>query len=189
MITQEDLGYSKDLVFPQDEFFIDNAERILEFLHTYEIKTFVEVGVYHGRVAEYLLKNYKFDKYFVVDNWSNKNSGLEAYQQEAMDIIRFDCFNRLSQFRNVSIIQGNSAESADMFSSKSVDAVFIDASHDEESVVKDIIAWHRVPKKLFFGDDYFLGTVQGAVKRIYGDLEQIVNGKTGYCVFWKRREE
>jgi hypothetical protein len=190
MITLENITKGEEIkAMPQDEFFECNAKSILNLVKTYDIKTFIEVGAYHGRTAEFLLKNHNFDKYFVVDNWNHINPGLMRFSQVVLDVIRFDCFNRLSQFNNVSIIQGCSWKIAEMFHARSVDAVFIDACHDEECVVNDILAWNKIPKKLFFGDDFYLGSVQKAIARIYGGYAERINNGNEHSVFWKIRDD
>lgn len=65
----------------------------------------------------------------------------------------------------VEIIEGDSAASADHFQDNECSFVFIDAAHDTESVVKDILAW--MPKMkgggIIAGHDYQAESVYRAV--------------------------
>ena len=163
------------MLLPPDTFYSTTDVTILELIKKLNIKSFIEVGAYYGKTAEYLLNNHSFDKYIIVDIWYNGSQGLEGYSQEALNQVRVECFKRLSVFNNVSILQMPSVEASNLFASKSIDAVYIDASHEENCVQEDILAWHRVPSKLFFGDDYYLGAVARAVDRIYPQVGSIEN--------------
>ena len=162
----------------EDEFYSLTANTILTLVRELNIKSFVEVGAYYGRTAEFLLNNHKFDRYFIVDIWNNQSDGLFGASQESIDFVRRECFKKLSEFNNVSIIQLPSTEASNLFHPKSVDAVYIDASHEENHVWEDIMAWHAIPRVLFFGDDYWMGSVSRSVDRIYPTVDSIENGNS-----------
>ena len=72
---------------------------------------------------------------------------------------------RTGVFDMLQIIEGDSAESADQFAYESLDAIFIDAAHDYDSVVKDLAAWYPKlrPDGIFCGHDYPHWEVKKAV--------------------------
>ncbi len=71
-----------------------------------------------------------------------------------------------------------SDKAADIFSDRSVDFVFIDASHDHDSVVRDIGAW--LPKirrgGILSGHDYSFVGVNSAVKSFFGNTARHLKG-------------
>ena len=75
----------------------------------------------------------------------------------------------------IQVITGDSAESAALFEDASLDAVYIDAAHDYDSVVKDIAAWFPKikPAGVFSGHDYPHWEVKQAV-----DEHAAANGYT-----------
>jgi len=75
----------------------------------------------------------------------------------------------------IEAIVGDSAESASKFADGSIDAVYIDAAHDYNSVVKDLAAWFPKvkPDGVFSGHDYPCEDVKRAV-----DEHAAANGYT-----------
>jgi predicted O-methyltransferase YrrM len=121
----------------------------------------VEVGVWKGDSLIYLLSELKKygNKYrlFAVDLWDEfpGNTNGEDIQKDSYKIF----LNNLKQNHkrnDIRIIKEDSAKAANMFDDKSVDMVFIDASHDFESVCKDIDAWLPKIKSggIMAGHDY-----------------------------------
>lgn len=75
----------------------------------------------------------------------------------------------------IQVIAGDSAESAALFQDASLDAVYIDAAHDYDSVVKDLAAWFPKVKAdgVLSGHDYPHWEVKKAV-----DEHAAANGYT-----------
>jgi predicted O-methyltransferase YrrM len=75
----------------------------------------------------------------------------------------------------VSVIKGKSADVSKQFADASLEFVFIDASHDYESVKEDIEAW--LPKVkvggIVGGDDYQWEGVNKAVQELVPDAKSI----------------
>lgn len=65
----------------------------------------------------------------------------------------------------IEVIEGDSAESADLFEDGTIDVIYIDAAHDYDSVVKDLAAWFPKikPNGIFSGHDYPWHEVKRAV--------------------------
>ncbi len=144
--------------------------------------TFVEVGSWMGRstcyMGEQIKKSPKNIKFYAVDTWegseeiSHKET-IEKLKNENLSL--FDIFNHHIQMcgvqEQVIPLKTTSIEAAKQFEDNSLDFVHIDASHDYENVLADIIAWYPKVKPGGFitGDDYVIswGGVIQAVKEYF----------------------
>ena len=144
--------------------------------------TFVEVGSWMGRstcyMGEQIKKSPKNIKFYAVDTWegseeiSHKET-IEKLKNENLSL--FDIFNHHIQMcgvqEQVMPLKTTSVEAAKQFEDNSLDFVHIDASHDYENVLVDIIAWYPKVKPGGFitGDDYVIswGGVIQAVKEYF----------------------
>ncbi len=131
--------------------------------------TFVEVGSWMGRstcyMGEQIKKSPKNIKFYAVDTWegseeiSHKET-IEKLKNENLTL--FDIFNHHLQLCGVQDqvlpLKTASIEAAKQFEDNSLDFVHIDASHDYENVLADIIAWYPKVKPGGFitGDDYVI---------------------------------
>jgi predicted O-methyltransferase YrrM len=127
--------------------------------------SFVEVGVYKGSSLSYLIvemmNSGKCFSITAIDSFVEQDSSVKIL------------YNNLHNFKDkFKVIIGDSADTAKYFDDKSVDFVFIDASHKYKDVKKDILAW--IPKikdgGVLAGHDYpsYPG-VKKAVDEIFGD--------------------
>jgi predicted O-methyltransferase YrrM len=113
-----------------------------------ECGNFVEVGAWKGKSAVYLADRLedinKPIKFHVVDTFKGDDeTGMVEVLEE---------FKNNRGFREISIIEGDSAGTASQFADDSLDGVFIDAAHDYASAQRDIEAWlPKVKKGGFFG--------------------------------------
>ena len=135
-------------------FYRDLVQRLLPGSH------FVEVGVLEGESLKYLCREIKNSgkdiKVTGVDHFKDQSEGA------------FDEFKKNMGDLKCTIIIGDSVEASKQFNS--VDAVFIDASHDYNSVKKEILAWLPKVTGVIAGHDYptYEGVVR-AVDEIFGD--------------------
>jgi predicted O-methyltransferase YrrM len=117
---------------------------------------FVEVGVYCGRSAAFMaveIKNRGLNVRFdAVDHFkgSAEHGDLSAtlYQK---------ALKNLEPVKDiVNVYKLSSQEAVDNYADASLDFVFIDASHDYESVLQDVRMWYPKvkPGGIFAGDDY-----------------------------------
>ena len=119
----------------------------------------VEVGVYKGRmtalICEILAEMGINAEYHCVDHFlgSEEHERKDYYPDFEANILplalAFECVD-ITVHRDDSIVVASTFETA------SCDIVYIDASHDYESVKKDIDAWVKVvkPGGYLCGDDY-----------------------------------
>lgn len=108
------------------------------------VKSVVEIGIAAGGFARVLLES-NIERYIGIDCWNNPTEGDkrdEAY--------------KLLIDRRVEIIEKPSAEAVGMFADESVDMVYIDAMHDYESVLGDMVRWWPKCRMIFAGHDYGL---------------------------------
>jgi len=136
--------------------------------------TFVEIGSWMGQSISFFCQELQdFGKtatIHCVDTFlgeQNQPAHLAIVDDNGGSIRQV--FDRNTKAAGVSemiqVIAGDSAESAALFEDASLDAVYIDAAHDYDSVVKDIAAWFPKikPAGVFSGHDYPHWEVKQAV--------------------------
>ncbi len=140
-----------------------------------QFKNFVEVGAWKGHsvssLANRLVKRGgEFDLY-AVDYWNKLPKDKELWGEYADQIpLIYNIYNynlhKAKVRGHVFDLFGDSAESAKFFDDRSLDFVFIDASHDFDSVRADISAWKPKIRSngIIAGHDYHNGGVRPAVE-------------------------
>lgn len=150
---------------------------------------FVEIGAWKGRSASFMAveiinsnKNIKFD---VIDTWtgSSEHHHFSSIRQNTL----YDEFmkNTESVSHIINPLRMTSKEASTLYEDQSLDFVFIDASHDYQSVKEDILLWLPKVKKggIISGDDYidgWPGVVQ-AVNEVF-DQSVKVMGRQSWIV-------
>jgi len=139
-------------------------------------KCIVEIGTFYGTSAVVLAENTSGEVY-CVDDWTGGTDytaiSLMAANNDTWENTYDQCIKNTANLRNVHIIRKSSLDAANLFSGiKQFDMVFIDASHDYESVKKDIEAWRPLLSAggLLCGHDFneALPGVEQAVKECLG---------------------
>jgi len=110
-----------------------------------KMNSIVEVGSWKGRSAHTLASACP-GKVYLVDNFSRDPKENPNVEEELR--------KNISEFKNVEILKMSSIEASHHFKDKSIDMVFIDASHDRQSVYNDIVAWYPKCKNLVCGHDF-----------------------------------
>lgn len=135
-------------------------------INTHRFKSGAEVGAATGITTEYLMhKCPKLKKLIIADNWSPINPSHTANKQWLGNDMEKVFRQKLKPYYNrLVIMKGLSWEVANGVANSSLDFVFIDASHDKESFVKDVTAW--LPKVHMDGmicghDLHFEGVQEG----------------------------
>lgn len=140
---------------------------------------FVEVGSFLGKsacfMAEAIRRSGKRIALFCVDHF-RLGDGI-ADVKEARDFLASAGGNYFAQFvantaayRDIVVpVCGDSPDAAKFIPDQSADFIFIDASHDEESVGCDIEAWSKKlkPGGMIAGHDYDLKSVRLAVDAVF----------------------
>jgi hypothetical protein len=136
---------------------------------------FVEVGVWKGRSAAYMveriLESKKSIRFDCVDTWAG--SPTEEIHQHDPDVLEGRLYERFLE--NMAPFDGHfnavckpSTEAAAGYADGSLDFVFIDAAHDYSNVRADIAAWLPKIKRegTLAGHDYTHPPVRRAVSEI-----------------------
>lgn len=127
---------------------------------------FVEVGSWRGRSAAFMGveiansgKDIQFD---CVDIWE----WCEEYKEHNDEHLYDTFINNMSPLKGLfNPIRKPSVEASKMYEDKSLDFVFIDASHLYENVLNDVTCWKDKVKDggILAGHDYFAAEVKRAV--------------------------
>ncbi len=142
---------------------------------------FVEIGSWKGRSSSYMaveiLNSNKKIKFDCVDTWEGSLEHTDVnspfFIQELVDNkdwLYYEFLKNTLPVRDmINPIRLSSLESAKLYPDRSLDFIFIDASHEYEDVKQDILSWYPKVKKggYIAGHDYttFDG-VQKAVDEI-----------------------
>ena len=117
---------------------------------------FVEIGAWKGKSTSFLaveiLKSRKNIKFDVVDTWKGSNEHQVHGEELYLDFLK-----NIEPVRHIiNPIRKDSITASNFYQNDSLDFVFIDASHDYESVKADINAWYPKIKNggVIAGHDY-----------------------------------
>jgi hypothetical protein len=137
---------------------------------------FVEVGCWKGKSAAYMAteiaNSEKKIDFYCVDKWENE--------------IEWNLFasNMASLWEHYIPIRRSSVDAATTFSDKSLDFVFIDASHEYKDVKADIIAWLPKVKDggVLAGHDYHVDKAYNV--GVYDAVNELIKGFTVSEMCW-----
>ena len=134
---------------------------LLELVTARKCRLGCEIGLWYGRTFFHLLDHVPGLLLFGVDIWAPCNASHDTDQAAN----RRDVYFRAATRSGARIIEAESIQAANVFLPSSLDFVFIDADHAEESVRADIAAWRGKirPGGLICGDDYDIPGVRAAV--------------------------
>ena len=149
-----------------------NEKKLREIITSKPIKTVIEVGTWLGASARFMASLLPADgKLYAVDHFlgsaeilleshPDRNKVATMYQQFLSNVIHTNLTHKIIPVRMSSL---EAAQALNVHA----DLIYIDASHDEESVYNDILAWY--PKLnlhgVMCGDDYGGGGDQLPIKR------------------------
>lgn len=130
----------------------------------------VEIGSFSGVSSDLLSRFCK--KLICIDFWESNIGYVEIDKTMLAEAHRQ--FNEVyNSHENITKITGISTIEAAKMPDQSIDMVYIDASHDDANVRKDITAWLPKVKKggWITGHDIDLGGVQSPVKELLGNYK------------------
>lgn len=134
--------------------------------------TGAEIGAAIGITTEFILNRCPtLNNLTIVDLWEPV-TGSSLFDRPDMEQIFRKKFEKEPK---VSILKGVSWEGGSEIDDDSLDFVFVDASHDYDSVVKDIAAWFPKVKSggIFCGHDlHYSGVVQATKERFGSRLRE-----------------
>lgn len=136
---------------------------LAEFLGEHGLKKGAEIGVQAGIYSEILCSNIPDHELYCVDPWGAYRKQSVERSEEYYQIAR----KRLSEY-NATLIRMPSMQAVKGFKDGELDFVYIDALHEFDPVMLDLIHWVPKVKKggIIAGHDYcnyYEGGVVGAV--------------------------
>jgi predicted O-methyltransferase YrrM len=133
--------------------------------HFFKTGIAVEVGAWEGEYAKKALRQWK-GKYFLVDTWEHRKADADKVlndknleKPEDWDQVMMKVNENIAYYKDrATILKGYSVDLAGTFQDHSIDWVFIDAGHDYDNAMADLLAWWPKvrPGGFFTGDDYGL---------------------------------
>lgn len=151
--------------------------------------TFVEVGVFSGKLTKKVLKSIpRIKTYYCIDPWEHYKEWDDSLFSEKWKKVNFG--NIFNAFRDnikgyedkVKILRMTSMEALKQIQDESVDAVFIDGNHAYEYAKEDINGWIWKVREggIISGHDYAEKYgVKQAVDETIKDVK-IMDGKVWY---------
>jgi hypothetical protein len=127
-------------------------------------KNVLEIGVYEGDYAEYILKNLpKIDKYYMIDPWRH----LEEWNKPAnkdndtFEKIYNKALKRTNFAKNkIYILRGKTTEKIEFIDDCSLDFVYIDGDHTLKGISIDLISiLPKLKMNGWIGGDDFTKTI------------------------------
>ena len=141
-----------------------------------------EVGVYRGSFSRTILDAIKPESLYLIDAWSSDLCDASSVlNQDLMNKMHDSVVKRFENNSEIKIIRKTSLEALEDFEDKSLDWVYIDASHDYENVKLDILNWHKKVKTegYIFGDDYNKSRKgsykDGVIRGLHSALHELEN--------------
>jgi hypothetical protein len=152
---------------------------------------FVEVGSWKGRSASYMaveiLNSKKRIKFDCVDTWLGSVEHTDPHSPFFVEELINDKDWLYYQFLNntrpvcdiINTVRSSSLDSVNLYENRSLDFVFIDASHEYDDVKKDILTWYPKIKKggVIAGHDF---TTFDGVRQAVDEL--IINKGMNYVL-------
>jgi predicted O-methyltransferase YrrM len=133
---------------------VQNRSELAKIFGYLGLRRGAEIGAGFGYFSEILCKSIPDVKFYAIDNWNgSKNTSRERKEGASGEEMTK---KRLAPY-DATIIKKDSLEAARQFPDGSLDFVFIDASHDYESVKADINAWTKKVRRggIVAGHDYY----------------------------------
>lgn len=156
--------------------------------------TVAEIGVYKGRMTamwcvEMIRRGIELD-YWAVDHFlgsAEHEHGVD-YPSQFKENLKpiFDRYDKPTK-NGLYVIQDNSVQAAERFEDETFDIVYLDASHNYDSVCADIDAWCPKVRKggVLCGDDYIAGW-PGVMLAVNQNFQPEVN-KVGRQQWWIKK--
>ncbi len=154
-------------------------EVLASLIRKHNWQTGAELGVFKGETYFHLLETFPDLVLIGVDRWEatpgpkqNRETGEASYERHPMEQYAEDVKRRAAIFAPRAVLYHmDTVEAAGFYHNPFLDFVFIDASHDTESVRRDIRAWRPLvkPSGMILGHDINWPSVERAVAAEFGE--------------------
>ncbi len=148
-----------------------HAARFEQLIKEHKIKTVVEIGSWLGCSTRHIASQLPPDgKVYAVDHWQGSEEHFHMdvrtwiptlYQQFLSNVVHAELTDKIIPVRMSSLDAADKFRRLDI----TIDLIYIDASHDYESVYHDIAAWYPYVQEngIMTGDDWQHYPIQQAV--------------------------
>jgi predicted O-methyltransferase YrrM len=131
-----------------------------------QMESIVEIGAWMGKSTHALCSGCP-GIVIAVDHFMgcpDERAGphIEATQRD----ISQDFWKNVGHFKNLSLLKMNSVKAAGLFRPKTIEMVFIDASHEYQDFKADLLGWLPICRKLIGGHDIGYQSVRQAVEEL-----------------------
>lgn len=124
---------------------IQSRNELIPFLKTLNVPLIVaEVGVAEGRFSADLLAQ-QVDHLYIIDRWAcvNTQKGDGGFPQEWHDKNFAEMKEKISKWKNYTILKMDSVEAATNIADNSLGLVYLDADHSYEGFIRDISTYYN----------------------------------------------
>lgn len=135
---------------------VRKRENLPAFFNELGFRVGAEIGVKQGNFSLYLCKGIPDLGLYCVDAWESYSDYVVDGNQEEQDQALKIAQEKLKGYR-VKFIRKMSMDAVKDFADSSLDFVYIDANHEFDFVMEDIIEWSKKVRKggIVSGHDYF----------------------------------
>lgn len=149
---------------------IKNVDRnyILDLIAQHGLTEGAEIGVASGGFSELMFEKIPNLKLLCVDTWAvGDDLQSNVVGQERADQRYLTAQERLKD-KDATLVRAKSMDAVRDVPDNSLDFIYIDACHDFDYAMEDLIAWGRKvkPGGLISGDDYYRFTEAGVVQAV-----------------------
>ena len=172
--------------------------KYIALIYQIEVRSIVEIGVFQGKHAEVLRKEFPEAHLYLIDPWAPSPCYIESRTAiSKTEAVYTHAFNRVKdlfeQDPQVSILRKTALEGAADISTP-LDLVFIDANHDYDHVKETILAWKDKvrPGGILAGHNYGrkrLPGVKQAVDELFKDTFILGQDEVWLHIKKRRTEE
>lgn len=138
---------------------------LAKYFNTLGFRVGAEVGVLDGDYALTLCREIPGLKYYGIDNWYIAE-GMSNHKHRG----KYEHVLKILKLYDATIIRKLSMEAVNEFENNSLDFVYIDANHQFDYVVEDIIHWTKKVRKggIVSGHDYEESNTKGVISAVDG---------------------
>jgi predicted O-methyltransferase YrrM len=161
-----------------------DRKRLIQYFPEWGLRYGAEIGVDRGRFSEFMFQHIPNLKLYCIDNWHWKLRGESRYKST---------LDRLKPY-NATILRDTSMNALQFITDASLDFVYIDANHEFDFVMQDIIEWSKKvrPGGLVLMHDWYKFRGGGVVDAVnaytnaHGIIQWFITDEKTPTAFWIR---
>ncbi len=164
-----------------------NGAHIAKILENRKIRTAIEVGSWLGASTRFIAERLPPEaKLYAVDTWKGSLNEEDQQKDPRLPHLYQLFLSNVIQTKLTEVIVPIRMESLEASKAMHIraDLIYIDASHDTESVYNDIMAWHQhlAEGGVICGDDWGCLTVRAGVEKAASILGREIQAEGN---FWR----